>query len=88
MATFELSHLVATGKQQAKRLTKDLKTLHQTLEDTDTDATILQDLNLCVAKAQELSTESFLFIEKEAEKYESPTPCIPSFSKQLTRIQT
>lgn len=69
MATFELSHQVTTGKQQAQHLAKDLKALHQTLKDTNTDATILQDLNVCVGKAQELSTESFLFIEKEAEKY-------------------
>lgn len=77
MATFELSHQVAAGKQQAKQLATNLKALHQTLKDTNTDATILQDLNLCVSKAQELSTESFLFIEKEAEKYIFPSPCIP-----------
>jgi len=69
MVTFELSHRVATGKQQAKQLAKSLKTLHQTLQDTNTDVPVLQDLNLCVAKAQELSTETFLFIEKETEKY-------------------
>jgi len=69
MVTFELSHRVATGKQQAKQLAKNLKTLHQTLQDTNTDASVLQDLNLCVAKAQEISSESFLFIEKETEKY-------------------
>lgn len=72
MAAFELSHQVATGKQQAKWLATNLKELHRTLRDTNTDAVILQDLNLCVAKAQELSTESFLFIEKEAEKYVFP----------------
>ena len=88
MATFELSHQVATGKQQAKQLAKDLKALHQTLKDTNTDATTLQGLYLCVAKAQELSTESFLFIEKEAEKYASPALYIPSFSKQLIREYT
>ncbi|KAH0285968.1 hypothetical protein M436DRAFT_66777 [Aureobasidium namibiae CBS 147.97] len=67
MVTFELSHRVATGKQQAKQLAKGLKTLHRTLKDTNTDATVLQDLNLHVAKAQEPSSEAFLFIEKEAE---------------------
>jgi hypothetical protein len=72
MATFELSHQVATGKQSAKHLLTSLKTLHQTLKDTTTDDTILQDLNLCVDKAQKLSTETFLFIEKEAEKYVFP----------------
>lgn len=69
MATFELSHQVATGKQQAKQLATNLKALHQTLKDANTDATILQDLNLYVGRAQELSTETFLFIDKEAEKY-------------------
>jgi hypothetical protein len=87
MATFELSHQVATAKQQAKQLTKTLKTLHQTLKDTNTDTTILQDLNICEAKAQELSTESFLFIEKEAEKYISPSLCIPFLLQQLTETQ-
>jgi hypothetical protein len=77
MATFELSHQVATGKQQAKQLAKDLKALHQILKDTNTDTAILQDLNTYVTKAQELSTESFLFIEKEAEKYISPTLYTP-----------
>jgi hypothetical protein len=71
MATFERSNQVATGKQQAKQLSTNLKTLHQTLKDTDIDATILQDLNLCMEKAQRLSTETFLFIEKEAKKYVS-----------------
>jgi hypothetical protein len=71
MATFELSNQVATGKQQAKQLSTNLKTLHQTLKDTNTDTTILQDLNLCMEKAQRLSTETFLFIEKEAKKYVS-----------------
>lgn len=66
---FALSHQVATGKEQAKQLFTNLKTLQQRLEDTGTDATILQDLNICVAKAQEISTVAFLFIEKEAEKY-------------------
>jgi hypothetical protein len=68
-AMFELSHQVATGKEQAKQLFTNLKTLQQRLEDTGTDATILQDLNICVANAQEISTVAFLFIEKEAEKY-------------------
>jgi hypothetical protein len=71
MATFELSNQVATGKQQAKQLSTNLKTLHQTLKDTNTDTAILQDLNLCMEKAQRLSTETFLFIEKEAKKYVS-----------------
>jgi hypothetical protein len=69
---FELSHQVATGKAQARQLFINLKTLQQRLGDTDIDATILQDLNICVAKAQEISTVSFLFIEKEAEKYIYP----------------
>jgi hypothetical protein len=69
MATFELSQQVAKGKQSAKHLYINLKALHQILKDTDTDATILWDLSLCVANAQKLSTETFLFIEKEAEKY-------------------
>jgi hypothetical protein len=73
MAAFELSNQVSTGKRQAEQLSTNLKTLHQTLKDTDIDATILQDLNLCVAKAQKLSTETFLFFEKEAEKYVSPS---------------
>lgn len=67
--TFELSHQVATGKQQAKQLTTNLKALHQTLKETNADAAILQHLSLYVARAQELSTETFLFIDKEAEKY-------------------
>jgi uncharacterized coiled-coil protein SlyX len=71
-AMFELSHQVATGNTQAKKLSINLKTLQQRIEDTDIDATILQDLNTCVAKSQELSTVSFLFIEKEAENYVYP----------------
>jgi hypothetical protein len=72
---FELSHQAATGKEQAKQLSISLKALQQRLEDTDTDADTLQDLNNCVAKAQEISTVSFLFIEKEAEKYVFLTLC-------------
>jgi hypothetical protein len=82
MAPFELSHQVAIGKQSAKLLSTNLKALHQTLKDTNIDTTILQDLNLCVAEAQKLSTETFLLIEKEAEKYVFLAPAIPFSSKR------
>lgn len=68
MSSFELSNHVEGGKENARDLLGSLKALQQTLKDTDTDINILQDLNICVFKAQELSTESFLFIEKEANK--------------------
>ncbi|KAG9848080.1 hypothetical protein KCU98_g5640, partial [Aureobasidium melanogenum] len=66
MSSFELSNHVEGGKENARDLLGSLKALQQTLKDTDTDINILQDLSICVFKAQELSTESFLFIEKEA----------------------
>ncbi|KAG9559938.1 hypothetical protein KCU77_g2524, partial [Aureobasidium melanogenum] len=66
MSSFELSNHVEGGKENARDLVESLKALQQTLKDTDIDINILQTLNVCVFKAQELSTESFLFIEKEA----------------------
>ncbi|KAH0336511.1 hypothetical protein KCU81_g8569, partial [Aureobasidium melanogenum] len=66
MTSFELFNHVEAGKEDARDLVGSLKALQQTLKNTDTDTTILQDLNVCLFKAQELSTESFLFIEKEA----------------------
>lgn len=68
MSFFELSNHVEGGRENARDLAGSLKALQQTLKNTDTDITILQHLNVCVFKAQELSTESFLFIEKEANK--------------------
>lgn len=73
MSSFELSNHVEAGKEDARDLVGHLKALQQTLKNTDTDINILQDLNVCVFKAQELSTESFLFIDKEANKYVSPS---------------
>jgi hypothetical protein len=68
MSFFELSNHVEGGRENARDLAGSLKALQQTLKNTNTDITILQHLNVCVFKAQELSTESFLFIEKEANK--------------------
>lgn len=69
MSSFELSNHVEAGKQDARDLVCSLKALQQTLKDTDTNPIIHQDFNVCIFKAQELATESFLFIDKEANKY-------------------
>ncbi|KAG9643732.1 hypothetical protein KCU64_g11633, partial [Aureobasidium melanogenum] len=66
MSSFELSNHVEGGKENARDVVGSLKALQQTLKDTEIDINILQDLNVCVFKTQELLTESFLFIEKEA----------------------
>ncbi|KAK6003801.1 hypothetical protein QM012_009572 [Aureobasidium pullulans] len=84
MSSFELSNHVEAGKEDARDLVGHLKALQQTLKDTDADTSILQALNICVFKAQELSTESFLFIEKEANKYVSHQTSPPEIQSNRT----
>ncbi|CAD0114243.1 unnamed protein product [Aureobasidium uvarum] len=80
MLSFELSNHVEAGQEEARSLVASLKVIQQTLRDAGTDVNILRDLNVCVFKAQELSSESFLFIEKEAKKF--PSPPYPSFPSE------
>lgn len=68
MPSFELSQYVEAGKKQAERLVKRLEVLQKAVETAKTDTALVQDVRVCLLEAQTLTSESFLFIDKETKK--------------------